>query len=129
MERCVTSAVHHTEIDVVQFGDNRTLSTLLHDLGYPANHHVHGTATERRSEIRRALSDTDHLLMMWDGRSLTQLLFEARLRAFPTKLFAIEVATVVNKDRGDDFDVYIGRGTPWGNPYPVGKQEGQYERD
>lgn len=130
IERCFMSAVHRLEfkIEVVQFGDNSALSTLLRDLNYDVSHHVRGTAAERRSEIHRAISNTDHLLMMWDGRTLTQLLFEARLRAFPTKLFATEVTTVVNKDRGDNFDVYIGRGTPWGNPFPVGKQEGQYER-
>jgi hypothetical protein len=51
------------------------------------------------------------------------------LRGIPTKLIPVEVTTVVNRDRGDEFDIYVGRGTPWGNPYPVGTQDGQYSRE
>lgn len=29
--------------------------------------------------------------------------------------------TVVNKYHKVPFDVYIGRGSPWGNPYPIGE--------
>lgn len=112
----------------MQFGDNSALSDVLARIGCDVSQHIKCASTERRSEIRRSLLLSDHLLLFWDGRSLTKLLFEARLKAHPTKLFAFDVTSVVNKDRGDDFDVYIGRGTPWGNPYPVGKQEGQYER-
>jgi len=38
----------------------------------------------------------------------------------PGKKIALKLCTVVNKDHGDDYDVYIGRGTVWGNPYPIG---------
>lgn len=37
-----------------------------------------------------------------------------------TRIIPVSITTVVNKDRGDPFDVYIGRGTKWGNPYAVG---------
>jgi hypothetical protein len=30
------------------------------------------------------------------------------------------ITTVVNK-RTDEFDIYIGRGSKWGNPYVIGK--------
>jgi hypothetical protein len=30
------------------------------------------------------------------------------------------LTTVVNKDKGHDFDVYIGRGSEFGNPYALG---------
>lgn len=128
IERCLLSALPRNGLEVLHFGDNSALSEVLGRLGCDVSQNIKGASTERRSEIRRSLSLTDHLLLLWDGRSMTKLLFEARLKAHPTKLFTIEVTSVANKDRGDDFDVYIGRGTPWGNPYPVGKQEGQYER-
>jgi hypothetical protein len=38
----------------------------------------------------------------------------------PRRTIVIPITRVVNKDRGDDFDIYIGRGTKWGNPYAVG---------
>ena len=30
---------------------------------------------------------------------------------------------VVNKHHGVDFDVYVGRGSRWGNPYPLGPDD------
>lgn len=38
----------------------------------------------------------------------------------PSRTIVIPITRVTNKDRGDEFDVYIGRGTKWGNPYAVG---------
>jgi hypothetical protein len=89
---------------------------------------VQNPKREGRTLIEKALSGCDHLLLFWDGRELDQLLFEARLRGVPTKVVPFRTTAVVNRDRGDEFDVYIGRGSPWGNPYVVGKQEGQYDR-
>jgi Domain of unknown function (DUF4326) len=128
LKRCFTSALHQKGVELIQFGDNKALTAVLEDLGFVPISHIRGVSAERRSETRRVVQEADHLLLMWDGRTMTQLLFEARLRSLPTKLFVTEVTTVVNKDRGNEFDVYIGRGTPWGNPYPVGPKEGQYDR-
>ena len=36
------------------------------------------------------------------------------------KVVLVSLTLVVNKDKGDKFDVYIGRGTIWGNPYQIG---------
>lgn len=36
------------------------------------------------------------------------------------KVVLVSLTLVVNKDKGDEFDVYIGRGTIWGNPYQIG---------
>ncbi|MEZ2757258.1 DUF4326 domain-containing protein [Providencia vermicola] len=36
------------------------------------------------------------------------------------KIINLNLTLVVNKDKGDKFDVYIGRGTIWGNPYQIG---------
>lgn len=38
----------------------------------------------------------------------------------PRRTIVIPITRVVNKDRGDQYDIYIGRGTKWGNPYAVG---------
>ncbi|ELY3731976.1 DUF4326 domain-containing protein [Cronobacter sakazakii] len=36
------------------------------------------------------------------------------------KVVLLNLTLVVNKDKGEKFDVYIGRGTIWGNPYQIG---------
>lgn len=113
---------------VTEIGRNKHLSNALAAIGVTSVPWLK-TSSLRKSEIRNALDATDHLLLFWDGRSLTDLLFEARLRNIPTKVFPILVTEVVNKERNNDFDAYVGRGTPWGNPFHVGKQEGQFDRD
>ncbi|WP_184631308.1 DUF4326 domain-containing protein [Xanthomonas sp. WHRI 7064] len=47
---------------------------------------------------------------------------EATLRSkkVPTKIVQFKLTSVANKDKGEVFDVYIGRGTVWGNPYVIG---------
>ena len=77
-----------------------------------------------RSEIRDALTKAVHLILLWDGEDLTNLLFEARLLAVPTKVIPIEVTRVVNKTTTNDYDIYIGRGSLWGNPFAIGHGEG-----
>jgi hypothetical protein len=81
-----------------------------------------------RANIRKILSDIDHVLLFWDGRSMTELLFQARLQGVPIKAHPFETVEIVNKEKTSDFDAYIGRGTPWGNPFQVGTQEGKFDR-
>lgn len=73
---------------------------------------------------RNAVRDITHLILLWDGEDLSNLLFAARLHHIKTKLIPIQVTRVVNKKKTDDFDVYIGRGSPWGNPFAIGYGEG-----
>lgn len=112
---------------VSEIGKSKHLSDALSAIGVQSKSWPKATPL-RNSEIRGALNDVDHLLLFWDGRSLTDLLFEARLRNIPTKVHTIQVTEVVNRERDDDFDAYIGRGTLWGNPFQVGQLEGQFER-
>jgi len=85
--------------------------------------------TLSRRKVVEVVKDVDHVILFWDGDSLTQLLFETRRLQKPLKLYAVEVAKVANRNRGEPYDIYIGRGTPWGNPYRVGNQEGEFTRD
>ncbi|MBC3936745.1 DUF4326 domain-containing protein [Undibacterium sp. CY7W] len=45
----------------------------------------------------------------------------ANLLKVPLRLVPVQITKVRNKDRDEEFDIYIGRGTPWGNPFPIGK--------
>lgn len=113
---------------VIEIGINKYLSAALSEIGI-ISEPWGGTVPPRKFEFLKSIKNADHLLLFWDGRSLTDLLFEARLQGLPTKVIPILVTQVVNKDRDDDFDAYIGRGTMWGNPFQVGTQEGQFERE
>ncbi|MDH4451287.1 MAG: DUF4326 domain-containing protein [Rhodoferax sp.] len=128
LKRKLGESIPESSVQVIVLGRNKHLLAALNELGIEATHIQTDTAL-RKSDVRKALSDCDHLLLFWDGRTLSDLLFEARLRGIPTKVHAIQVTEVVNRDRSDSFDAYIGRGTPWGNPFVVGGQEGQFDRD
>jgi hypothetical protein len=74
------------------------------------------------------VSNADDIVVLWDGKSLSHIVFEANRQRKHLAVYAIEVTTVVNRNR-EPFDTYIGRGTPWGNPFRVGTQEGEFTRE
>ncbi|WPG21920.1 DUF4326 domain-containing protein [Kosakonia cowanii] len=44
----------------------------------------------------------------------------------PVRYIQDKITFISNKDKGEHFDTYIGRGTLWGNPYAIG-QDGDRE--
>jgi hypothetical protein len=80
-------------------------------------------APKGRSGFRSALRAVQRVVLYWDGDELTRLLFEARFAKIPTRLVPVQVTRVVNKKFTSDFDVYIGRGSPWGNPFAISREE------
>jgi hypothetical protein len=72
-----------------------------------------------RSSTRSVLSDVQRLVLYWDGEDLSRLLFEARVKKIQSKVRSVQVTRVVNKKVTSEFDVYIGRGSPWGNPFAI----------
>lgn len=86
-------------------------------------------SAKSRSSYRSAFEKVAHIVLFWDGDDLTRFLFEARLGGVPTKLIPVEVTRVVNKKMTSDYDVYIGRGSRWGNPFVIGHGEGPDRAD
>ncbi|MGQ8876361.1 DUF4326 domain-containing protein [Delftia sp. NA_296.1] len=80
-------------------------------------------------DTRQKLNTAAHLILMWDGEDFTDLLFEARYNKIPTKLFACKVTKIVNKNSTEDYDIYIGRGTLWGNPFVISREEDGPDRE
>jgi hypothetical protein len=74
----------------------------------------------RSTELRKLVNAATHIIVFWDGSDLSSLIYQALLSSKPVKIIPVETTKVVNKDRGEKFDVYIGRGTPWGNPFAIG---------
>lgn len=78
-------------------------------------------------EIRKIVNGISHMLIFWDGQDLNEFIYAAALLKKPNRIIPVETAKVVNKDDGQYFDVYIGRGTPWGNPFVIGREGDRFE--
>jgi len=74
-----------------------------------------------RPSLQRSLLAYNYVVVFWDGDDLTGLVHAATLLKLPVRLVPVQITKVRNRDRDQEFDVYIGRGTPWGNPFPIGK--------
>lgn len=66
------------------------------------------------------LNAISHAIIFNDGESFDHLIDNAKSRKIKSRIIDIGITKVVNKDKGEKFDVYIGRGSLWGNPYAVG---------
>lgn len=70
-------------------------------------------------EVEEIFRKISHSIFFWDGDDLTKFIYQALLSKLPTKIIPIQTTKVANKDRGDEYDVYIGRRGPWGNPFKI----------
>ena len=76
-------------------------------------------SVHNRIGARQALADATHAIVFWSGHDLHEIIFAASMRKLPLKISPISITSVVNKDSGQPFDIYIGRGSPLGNPFPI----------
>ena len=75
--------------------------------------------TKSKVEVKSIIKKHTHFIVFWDGYELTEFVYELKLLKPPHRIIPVEIARVCNKDMHEPFDVYIGRGTPWGNPFPI----------
>lgn len=66
------------------------------------------------------LRNISHAIIFDDGESFERLIDNTSRQGIKSRIIDVGITKVVNKDKGDKFDVYIGRGSSWGNPYAVG---------
>jgi hypothetical protein len=71
-----------------------------------------------------ALKEVTHAILFQDEeRNCFFVLYNKLLdNEIPTRTLSLKITKVSNKDKGDSYDVYIGRGTLWGNPYQMGQE-------
>lgn len=81
---------------------------------------IPASPSNNRSAIKRWVDQFTHIIVFWDGDDLTDIVYFAKLLQKNLRTIPVQLAKVRNKDREERFDVYIGRGTPWGNPFPIG---------
>ena len=61
-----------------------------------------------------------HAILFEDRESYADLKTSLKNNNIPTRIIPLKLIKVVNRDKGDDYDIYIGRGSVWGNPYRIG---------
>lgn len=61
-----------------------------------------------------------HAILFEDRESYADLKTSLKNNNIPTRVIQLKLVKVVNRDKGEDYDVYIGRGSVWGNPYRIG---------
>ena len=73
---------------------------------------------------KEAMKNVTHAILFQDEeRNCYFILYNELLdRKIPTRTINLKITKVSNKDLGDSYDIYIGRGTLWGNPYQMGKE-------
>ncbi len=76
------------------------------------------------SSDKEALKEVTHAILFQDEERNCFFILDNDLREkeIPTRIINLRITKVSNKDNGDNYDVYIGRGTLWGNPYQMGKE-------
>jgi len=97
--------------------DSRIAQEFFHERGVQITNVTLGNT---RSSVKRSIDNFTHIIAFWDGDDLTDLVFFANLMRKNFRVIPVQLAKVRNKDNYERFDVYIGRGTPWGNPFPIG---------
>ncbi len=73
----------------------------------------------KKLDAKSAIKKFSHFLVFWDGDELSDIVYFAKLYNKPIRIVPVQITKVRNKDAGEEFDVYIGRRTPWGNPFPI----------
>lgn len=61
-----------------------------------------------------------HAIVFDDGVQFLDLLHLLEGKGVTVRNIPVKITRVVNLDKAEPYDVYIGRGTPWGNPYAIG---------
>ncbi|WP_095067345.1 DUF4326 domain-containing protein [Pseudomonas sp. Irchel 3A18] len=81
---------------------------------------AYGITSQPFDTAENAIKDSTHAVFFEDRDSyftMKQQVFDLGIKY---RTIVLDLTVVVNKDRGDEYDVYIGRGTIWGNPYQMG---------
>nr|VFK39855.1 MAG: protein of unknown function (DUF4326) [Candidatus Kentron sp. SD]VFK45300.1 MAG: protein of unknown function (DUF4326) [Candidatus Kentron sp. SD] len=61
-----------------------------------------------------------HAILFDDGNTYGNLIGEFKRKGIKSRVIKTGLTRVVNRNRGEKYDVYIGRGSKWGNPYAMG---------
>lgn len=61
-----------------------------------------------------------HAIIFNDRNTYRNLIGDIKKRGIESRVIDTGLTKVANIDRGEKYDIYIGRGSKWGNPYAIG---------
>ena len=66
------------------------------------------------------LSNATHAVIFNDGATFNDLIDDVKKRDIKARVIDLAITKVVNVRKTKEWDVNIGRGSSWGNPYAIG---------
>ncbi len=66
------------------------------------------------------LEEITHAVIFNDGESFAHIINELKQKGIVSRVINTNITHVVNVDKNESYDIYIGRGSDWGNPYAIG---------
>jgi len=66
------------------------------------------------------LGNITHAIIFNDGETFDHLIEKTKKIGIKSRIINTAITKVVNIDKDKKYDVYIGRGSTWGNPYAIG---------
>jgi hypothetical protein len=121
-DRSINSVAHDfSDFEVTIIPDSRGVSQSYFDSRSISTTTVH--VPNSKLGCLSLLKKYTHVVIFWDGEELTNFVYFSKLLNIPNRIFPVQITKVCNKDKGDSFDIYIGRGSPWGNPFPIDHHE------
>lgn len=82
---------------------------------------------EHEQRLRDAMTTSEdhlekitHAVIFNDGKSFNHIIDELKQKNILARVINTTITKVVNIDKNEKYDIYIGRGSAWGNPYAIG---------
>ncbi|WP_208456815.1 DUF4326 domain-containing protein [Burkholderia sp. BCC0397] len=105
-----------TEVEVVVVQDHKFIARdYFERLAFP----VREERVNTRMAAKSVVGACTHVVVFWGGNDLSDIIYFSRLLQKQTRIVPLRITTVRNKKKDEEFDVYIGRGTRWGNPFEI----------
>lgn len=81
-----------------------------------------------RLDAKKVVEASTHVVVFWGGHDLTNIVYFSRLLEKNIRIIPLRITAVCNQTK-DEFDISIGRGGPWGNPFKIGHGPGGLSRE
>jgi len=119
----ITGALPHVEVVLVQ--DEQGIAA-----DYFSERHIQARnqRASNRMSAKALVDGATHVVVFWGGQDLTDIVYFARLLKKSTRIIPLRITTVRNQTK-EEFDISIGRGGPWGNPFKIGHGPGGLTRE
>ena len=114
------------DVDITLISDRAGVAkNILETMGIHPNEARILTRLNAQIEVQKY----SHVLAFWDGDEPTDIVYFARLYSKHLRIIPVQITKVKNKNHNEEFDVYIGRGTLWGNPFPMEQETDKFKRN